>query len=214
MISNRDPLQGLIDYVNAIKPFHTKIAEVRVQYNYAETVNVTITDSLSFDITISMFENMISNIGDNYYFNVERLFQQDVVRVTVVDRTSNGGWDLPAWDMEGWSLPFVGPFMTINQTLVENINIPMIDITPAIATNAENTTIGVAITDELSFIGAAQPTLRLYDTVGVSIVENTQAVVEGLNLLCSWDAGFWDIGSIDENMSVLINLYGNTYPPA
>lgn len=37
-----DPVQGLVDYVNDIKPYHTKIVEVLVEYVYEDQVGVTI----------------------------------------------------------------------------------------------------------------------------------------------------------------------------
>jgi hypothetical protein len=43
-----DPTEGLVQYVKAIKPYHTKILDVLVEYVYAEDVNITITDALSW----------------------------------------------------------------------------------------------------------------------------------------------------------------------
>lgn len=204
MTSNRDPLQGLIDYVNAIKPFHTKIADIRVQYNHTDNVNVVITEQIHMDIHMDLFEMMNTTISENMYFSVDELVQRDVVRVTISDRTSNGGYDVPAWDIDAWSMP-VEPFMYITQNVLENVNIPVIE-QHSIATSMDTPTVGVQITDTISFIGAAHPTLYLYDTVGVNVIEDTTATIEGLNLIGSWDATYWDIGSIDENLNVLINL--------
>lgn len=204
MTSNRDPLQGLIDYVNAIKPFHTKIADIRVQYNHTDNVNVVITEQIHMDIHIDLFEMMNTTASENMYFSVDELVQRDVVRVTISDRTSNGGYDVPAWDIDAWSMP-VEPFMYITQNVLENVNIPVIE-QHSIATSMDTPTVGVQITDTISFIGAAHPTLYLYDTVGVNVIEDTTATIEGLNLIGSWDATYWDIGSIDENLNVLINL--------
>lgn len=43
-----DPVEGLVDYVLDVKPYHTKIAEVLVEYIYGEQVNVTITERLEW----------------------------------------------------------------------------------------------------------------------------------------------------------------------
>lgn len=37
-----DPTQGLVDYVNAVKPYHTKLLEVLVEYVYTERVDITV----------------------------------------------------------------------------------------------------------------------------------------------------------------------------
>lgn len=43
-----DPTQGFVEYIQATKPYHTKILDVLVEYVYAEDVNVTIADRLSW----------------------------------------------------------------------------------------------------------------------------------------------------------------------
>lgn len=48
-----DPTQGLVNYVNSVKPYHTKILEVLVEYIYTEQVNVTVTDRLTWNMTIT-----------------------------------------------------------------------------------------------------------------------------------------------------------------
>lgn len=45
-ITELDPVQGLVEYVEDVKPYHTKIIEVLVEYVFTETVNVSITESL------------------------------------------------------------------------------------------------------------------------------------------------------------------------
>lgn len=41
-----DPIDGLIRYVNEIKPYHSKIIEVLTEYTLRDSINVTITESL------------------------------------------------------------------------------------------------------------------------------------------------------------------------
>lgn len=45
-----DPTNGLIAYVQAIKPFHSKIIDVLVEYVVNDTVNVSITEDFKLDI--------------------------------------------------------------------------------------------------------------------------------------------------------------------
>lgn len=47
-----DPVQGLVDFVLDIKPYHTKIVEVLIEYVYNEFVDVTILDDLHTKIDL------------------------------------------------------------------------------------------------------------------------------------------------------------------
>lgn len=47
-----DPVQGLIDYVNDIKPYHTKVIESLVEYVGQEFVNVSIFEEFDFGIIL------------------------------------------------------------------------------------------------------------------------------------------------------------------
>lgn len=48
-----DPVQGLVDYVLDVKPYHTKIMEVLVEYIHSDPINVTITDSIRMNIDLA-----------------------------------------------------------------------------------------------------------------------------------------------------------------
>lgn len=45
-----DPTEGLVDYVQTVKPYHTKILEVLIEYIFAEDVNVTVTDRWNWNM--------------------------------------------------------------------------------------------------------------------------------------------------------------------
>jgi hypothetical protein len=49
-LSTIDPTEGLIQYVQAVKPYHTKVLEVLVEYVYTENLAVTIVDSVVFEL--------------------------------------------------------------------------------------------------------------------------------------------------------------------
>lgn len=51
-LNTRDPVQGLIDYVQDVKPYHTKILEVWVEYIYGDEINATIDDQMKMEIDI------------------------------------------------------------------------------------------------------------------------------------------------------------------
>lgn len=48
-----EPTRGLVSYTNTVKPFHTKILDVLVEYVYAEDVKVQIKEKLKWDIILS-----------------------------------------------------------------------------------------------------------------------------------------------------------------
>lgn len=45
-----DPTEGLVEYVQAIKPYHSKILDIFVEYIYAETASVRVTDKMVMEI--------------------------------------------------------------------------------------------------------------------------------------------------------------------
>lgn len=47
-IKQLDPIQGLIDYVNDIKPYHSKVIEVMIEYVYDDVVNMRVDDAIQF----------------------------------------------------------------------------------------------------------------------------------------------------------------------
>lgn len=47
-----DPIQGLIDYVLDVKPYHTKIVEVAVGYSQNEPVDLTITEDFQVEVDL------------------------------------------------------------------------------------------------------------------------------------------------------------------
>ena len=46
-----DPIQGLVDYVLEIKPYHTKIVEILIEYIQQEDIDVTIAET--FDLCVA-----------------------------------------------------------------------------------------------------------------------------------------------------------------
>ncbi len=49
-IKELDPVQGLVDYIEDIKPYHSKVIEILTEYVYNEVIDTTITDSLLLEI--------------------------------------------------------------------------------------------------------------------------------------------------------------------
>lgn len=60
-----DPIQGLIDYVQNIKPYHTKVFETLVEYIYTDFVNVNIVDVNILGIGELAVDNLNPTIIEN-----------------------------------------------------------------------------------------------------------------------------------------------------
>ena len=63
-IRQLDPIQGLIDYVEDIKPYHTKIIEVMIEYVYDDKTAGTVRDAVEFTWGPSKFPATV-DIGLN-----------------------------------------------------------------------------------------------------------------------------------------------------
>ena len=61
-IRQLDPIQGLIDYVEDIKPYHTKIVEVMIEYVYDDKTAGTVRDTVEFTWGPSKFPATV-NVG-------------------------------------------------------------------------------------------------------------------------------------------------------
>lgn len=54
---SNDPLASLLDYVGTVKPYHTKIYEVLLEYVYTEPVRTTVTESYHIYTTLMSAES-------------------------------------------------------------------------------------------------------------------------------------------------------------
>lgn len=50
----KDPTQSLVEFVQDVKPYHTKIVEVLIDYVYEETVNVAIQEGIDWNIGLNL----------------------------------------------------------------------------------------------------------------------------------------------------------------
>lgn len=86
----RDPVQGLVDYVLDVKPYHTKILEIWVEYIYNDNVSGRVKDALEMDIHIDIDRRLPCKYG----------------------------WDTSPWDMF-WNVDDVSDIATGNFTYVD-----------------------------------------------------------------------------------------------
>lgn len=50
-IKQLDPMAGLVEYINDIKPYHTKIIENEVEYTNTDLSSVLMTESIVFEFS-------------------------------------------------------------------------------------------------------------------------------------------------------------------
>jgi hypothetical protein len=104
--STINPTQGLIDYVGDVKPYHTKILDVLVEYVYTEQINATIQEQWNWDAALAVpsdddaggitsddegsevipavYPLVATSIGENFGFDIH-LFLQDSIAATMED---------------------------------------------------------------------------------------------------------------------------------
>jgi hypothetical protein len=61
MRSNRDPVTGLVDFIKDIKPYHTKILDVLVEYVNQDAINVTMSENIEFVIDFLVDNHSVIN---------------------------------------------------------------------------------------------------------------------------------------------------------
>lgn len=94
MIFNRDPIQGLVDYVNDIKPYHTKILDVNVQNLLQDDALVLVSDSLHMHVHMTLTDAMQVNVTESeFLFIPAELILQDTANVVASDPTNVVGWN-------------------------------------------------------------------------------------------------------------------------
>lgn len=65
-----DPTEGLLQYVQAVKPFHSKVLDVFVEYIYGETLNAIITDEKDIEVGLQEFtQPVLYTCGFGFVWN-------------------------------------------------------------------------------------------------------------------------------------------------
>lgn len=110
-MANQDPLQSFLDYIQDVKPYHTKVYEVTLAYTASDVINATVKDS--WNITIGMYSAGTVLPGG-----------------AVVGGLTGGninvcegvGWDTDPWDEGMWDFPYIcdlGDPNRVNVTVLE-----------------------------------------------------------------------------------------------
>lgn len=101
-LSKIDPTLGFVEYIQATKPYHTKILEVLVEHIYAEPINVTFQESLTWEMFFTTpHVSLLSAIIDPHSIDLpvpgtagptagyqEILFTPSITGATLVNGTS------------------------------------------------------------------------------------------------------------------------------
>lgn len=111
----KDPIQGLVDYILDIKPYHSKIAEVLVDYTINDDVNVTIIDEHEFDMVFT--ENYDSSFACDEGFGVLPFGGPDLSISYIPDLTLDGYITYPTVPIQ-LPIVYVNPFVFQYYTVV------------------------------------------------------------------------------------------------
>ena len=65
-LSSIDPVQGLIDFTNDIKPYHSKIVEILIEYVGQEFIDATVFEDYSWEIELIYEHDNIFPCSDGY----------------------------------------------------------------------------------------------------------------------------------------------------
>ena len=100
---SKDPVQGLLDYVNDVKPFHTKILDVFVQYAHTENLRPEMTDTLIIDIGLQPQDVMQPIMVESISFVFDTLDLTDEMQVNMDDNPGDVTWSGDPWDTGTWN---------------------------------------------------------------------------------------------------------------
>ncbi len=94
MTSNRttiDPVSGLVAYVEEVKPYHTKILDVLVEYIHTDCIDVTFTEELELSLGIPADPSKWGWTEEE----ANRMFNDNWTNYQITDSGSN------YWDIDG-----------------------------------------------------------------------------------------------------------------
>jgi len=100
-----DPLKSLIDYINVVKPYHSKIYEVSVNYTYEEAIEARIFETFEIQIEDNLSENINAQFTESFTFSQDVFELNEIITVRVTDMTGSTTWnqESQSWDNLGWN---------------------------------------------------------------------------------------------------------------
>ena len=82
-----DPTKGFVDYVSTIKPYHSKLMEVLVEYVYTEKVNTTVRERWNWTMTFSEYganTDVLYSCGYGYRWDAHGLKAPEAVPTSLI----------------------------------------------------------------------------------------------------------------------------------
>lgn len=163
---NIDPIQGLENYVNDIKPFHTKVFEVLAEYVYTDYVNVTIVDQNVIAVDVTQADALDPTFNENGGF-------------TYASGSGNVQW-APTNITEMFDFFITAPTPT-------TLAITSTDVTNAILNFAGNVTSDFELNDLIVVTGSTSGNDGYYQLLSVGYNATTSQTVVTLNTLAGTD---------------------------
>lgn len=77
LLFNIDPTEGLVKYTKAVKPYHTKVLDVSIEYVYKERIDCMVTDKWNLNINLISPKSFVTKaygygiVWDNYPFVID-----------------------------------------------------------------------------------------------------------------------------------------------
>jgi len=109
MVTTIDPVAGLVSYVEEIKPYHSKIIEVLVEYIHTDCIDVTITED--FELALGVPADVSAWGWTEEEAN--RMFNDNWTNYQLSGASSSGGY----WEING---KFDADFVLGDKILIKN----------------------------------------------------------------------------------------------
>lgn len=100
LLTQLDPVQGLVDYVEFVKPYHTKVLEVLVEYIHTDCIDVTITED--FYLSLGMPDPELLPLWGWTLEEAQSFFNTDYNVLQITDANSSGGYFEVVGDQTTW----------------------------------------------------------------------------------------------------------------
>ena len=148
--TNINPTEGLVEYTKTVKPYHSKILEVNVDYVYTDAVNVTVNDNIKWGMSITLpYAELLRSCGWGIEWDPIRTTQDypsvkilrsygDVVIQAAIQDNSNeiaitynpDSYILNVNDPVVFSTSNIMPRLTVSETISPGLVYYIVDVQP------------------------------------------------------------------------------------
>jgi len=179
-----DPVQGLVDYVLEIKPYHTKIVEVLVEYIQTDPINVTVTEDIDLCI----------NLG---YPSIDSRYIFPIIGVDTIANTFTVSGDQTPSLFVGMITEVFGSTLNDNKYTITSILFDGVNTVVSVSSNIPDTTIdGQLVHNAIEYC----PDSNLYGTnITPDLIEESCA--GGFGDVYDSYTPIYDIDSVDDTLN-------------